>query len=169
MDRSISILLDRLRRISPMPEDDLLPAPLIITYQEIVSELAQYRHPDTIRPLIDSFGYGEADGAYWSTLHLLESFPWELVEPELKSAILTGLAGPSQWAAHMLGRKKSQAAVPSLVGLLKHDKPLVRASAVLALASIGDPAALEAVRGLLDDPSVEVRNEVRRAIDTLRE
>lgn len=152
-----------------MPDDDLLPAPLINTYQEIVSELAQYRHPETIRPLIDSFGYGEADGAYWSTLHLLESFPWELVEPELISALEAGMAGPSQWAAHMLGRKGSQAAVPHLIGLLKHDRPLVRASAVLALSTIGDPVAIEAVSALRDDPAVEVRNEVRRAIEKLKE
>ncbi|HWI60978.1 MAG TPA: HEAT repeat domain-containing protein [Symbiobacteriaceae bacterium] len=168
MDKSVASLLDRLRRISPMPEDDLLPVPLINSYQEIVSELAQYRHPDTIRPLIDSFGYGEADGAYWSTLHLLESFPWALVEPELIAAIQAGMSGPSQWAAYMLGRKRSQPAVQFLIGLLQHDKPLVRASAVLALASIGDPAAIEALTALRADPAVEVRNEVRRAIDTLQ-
>ncbi|HYG59039.1 MAG TPA: HEAT repeat domain-containing protein [Symbiobacteriaceae bacterium] len=163
----VAAMHSRLRKISPMPDDDLLPAALIATYQEIVADLARYRHPESIRPLIDSFGYGEANGAYWSTLHVLESYPLELVEPELIAALGSGMSGPSQWSAYMLGRCRSRAAVAPLVSLLGHEKPLVRASAVMALGMIGDGSARSAVEALRDDPAPEVRNEVRRALRSM--
>ncbi|MDF2628128.1 MAG: hypothetical protein K0R39_1959 [Symbiobacteriaceae bacterium] len=151
-----------------MPEDDFLTEPLLSTYQEIISELSQHKDPVCIRPLIDSFGYGEAQGVYWSVVHLLESFPPEMVVPELLAAVQTRLAGPCLWAAYMLGRSRSAAAVPHLTDLLKHDKPLVRAGAVMALGMIGEAEGLKAVQALREDPDPEVRNEVRHVLSQQR-
>lgn len=160
----VAALLGRLRTITPMPEDEFLAEPLLSMYQEIITELAQHKDPVSIRPLIDSFGYGEAQGLYWSVLHLLESFPQEMVVPELIAAVQTKLAGPSMWASYMLGRSHSREAVPHLIELLKHDKPLVRAGAVMALGMVGDAEGLAAVKALGDDPDPEVRNEVRHVL-----
>lgn len=147
-----------------MPDDEFLHEPLLAMYQEIITELAQHKDPVCIRPLIDSFGYGEAQGLYWSVLHLLESFPPEMVTPELIAATQTRLAGPSMWASYMLGRSRSQEAVPHLIELLDHDKPLVRAGAVMALGMIGSAEGIRAIEALKEDPDPEVRNEVRHVL-----
>jgi hypothetical protein len=147
-----------------MPDDEYLAEPLLAMYQEIITELAQHKDPVCIRPLIDSFGYGEAHGLYWSVLHLLESFPVELVTPELIAALQTRLAGPCMWASYMLGRSRCVEAVPHLIDLLSHDKSLVRAGAVMALGMIGNEEGLTAVEALRNDPEPEVRNEVRHVL-----
>lgn len=164
MGSPVADLLNRLRAISPMPEDEFLPEPLLSTYQEIITELAQYKDPVCIRPLIDSFGYGEAQGLYWSVVHLLESFPQGMVIPELIAAVQTKLSGPCMWASYMLGGSRSEEAVPYLINLLSHEKPLVRAGAVMALGMIGDADGIKAIASLKDDPDPEVRNEVRHVL-----
>lgn len=166
---AISELITRLQKISPMPDDEFLTPALIDTYQDLIARMAATMNPRCIRPMVESFGSGEADGAYWSTLLSLERFPRELLDPELIAALDAGRAGPCQWAAFMLGRSRNRAAVPGLVRLLEHEQALVRAAATLALGQIGESSVREHLEALRGDPAVEVRNEVRRALQALEQ
>ena len=58
-------------------------------------------------------------------------------------------------------------AVPALRTSLGHESEHIRWKAVEALAEIGDPAAIDDLRALLDDPSPTVQGAARDAIEAL--
>ncbi len=68
-----------------------------------------------------------------------------------------------------LGRFKARTAVAPIVARLAGPDPAVRASAVEALARIGDTAVVPRVRGLLKDSSVEVRKATIAALGVLKD
>jgi HEAT repeat protein len=63
-----------------------------------------------------------------------------------------------------LGRMQSQAAVPSLLPMLKDTDKEVREQAADALGDIGDPAAIDALTAALKDAEPEVRQQAANAL-----
>jgi HEAT repeat protein len=70
-------------------------------------------------------------------------------------------------AATALARLHASAATSHLIGLLAAGFPDVRRAAAAALGDIGAQEALPALRALVDDPDVEVRKAVERAVQTI--
>jgi len=165
----------RLERISPMPDDGnpQLTVPLLAEYEEVVRQIeeavrqAPELDPALIRPLIASFGYGDAFGLYWATLHLLENFPSEQLRPALCEAVQTGKPGARMWSAYMLGRQRDRRDIPVLVDVLKDSMSEVRYYTLMALAMIRDPNAITAMESLLQDPDPKVRKAAIKYLDEL--
>ena len=168
-------LVARLERISPMPDDDSseLTVPLLAEYEQVIRQIeeaakqAPELDPALIQPLIASFGYGDAFGLYWATLHLLEDFPSEQLRPALCEAVQTGKPGARMWSAYMLGVQRDRHDIPVLVGALKDSMSEVRYYTLMALAMIGDSSATVAMESLLQDPDPKVRKAVRKYVDEL--
>lgn len=154
----IDDLISQLNQISP----DVLEK-----YEIIVKEFSVLKDPKCILPLINSFGYGEGNGVYWSALHLLEEFSVEQVDPLLIQRLKTGKKGTRMWAAYMLSRSKNTSAVDALINLLKDENELVRRNAAVALEMIGDCKAKPYLEAIKDDTSSEVRIAVERALNSL--
>lgn len=175
MDR-IDELIQALERLSPMPPDDSpeLTVERLRDYGEVISQIDEIVRGSEagldvrfIKPLIRSFGYGDAYEGYWPVIHILERYPAEILRPALREALQTGEPGARMWCAYMLGRYLSYEDVPVLVTALQDPKHKVRYNALGALAMIGDLAARPAMEVLLDDPVEEVRKEAERCIEAL--
>jgi hypothetical protein len=82
-DDQVNELIKRLQALSPMPNDRELTEKQLGEYHQIVYELAQLEDIRCIRPLIESFGYGNGNGVYWEVVHLLERFAIEETDPLL--------------------------------------------------------------------------------------
>ena len=67
------------------------------------------------------------------------------------------------------GRFKARAAVPTIVAMLAHADPKVRAAAAEALGKIGDTDATPRVRPLLKDESLDVRKAAIAAVAALKD
>ncbi len=164
---TIDELIDKLRRLSPMPEDGSLSTDIIDQYELLISQLADMSDPRCIGALLDSFGYGEGHGTYWKTLHLVESFPVEDVDPLLIDRLKRGSRGTKMWAAYMLGRSRNHSAITELILCLRDGDHLVRRNSAMALGMIGDPQVRTDLETCLDDPSEEVRVVAKGALKRL--
>lgn len=162
----IDDLINELKQISPMPDDNKISSGVLTKYEVIVREIALLKDPKCILPLINSFGYGEANGLYWTTLHLLEEFEIEQVDPLLINSLSTGEKGTKMWAAYMLGRSRNVSAVDELINLLKDPNEFVRHNAAMALGMIGDDRARPYLESINNDVSNEVRIAVERALNS---
>jgi len=163
----IDDLINELKQISPMLDDNKITSGMVTKYEVIVREIALLKDPKCILPLINSFGYGEANGLYWTTLHLLEEFEIEQVDPVLIKSLLYGEKGTRMWAAYMLGRSKNVGAVDELISLLKDTNEFVRHNATMALGMIGEIKARPYLEAIKNDNSNEVRIAVERALNSL--
>lgn len=169
MSDRVSELLVQLKKLSPMPEDDLLTEEMLDAYGEIIDELREFIDPRSIEPLIASFGYGDGFGVYWKTLQLLEQFDDEQVAPHLIAALRHGAPGARMWAAFMLGRSRNKQAIPDLIKCLHDDKEYVRVNSILALGMIGDPIIKHNIEKLRVDPSEDVQHAVEVALSRMRD
>ncbi len=175
MNEKMSELIARLEALTPMPDDDSpeLTASRLAEYEAVIGQIeavARQTHPldpRLIEPLIASFGYGDAFGLYWATLHLLEEFPSELLRPALCAALQTGKPGARMWCAYMLGVQRNRHDVPVLVRALHDPMSEVRYYALMALAMIGDASATVEMKNLLHDPARKVQKAARKYIDEL--
>jgi HEAT repeat protein len=163
----IDDIIKELNNISPMPDDDHLTKEVLIKYEVIIRKMALIKDPKCIFPLINSFGYGEANGLYWTVIHLLEEFEIEQVDPLLIESLSNGEKGTKMWAAYMLGRSRNNNAVDELIKLLKDTNELIRHNAAMALGMIGDNKAIPYLKEIKNDNSYEVRVAVERALDSL--
>lgn len=158
-----------------MPDDDSpeLTASRLAEYEAVIGQIAaltrqtHLRDPRLIEPLIASFGYGDAFGLYWATLHLLEEFPSEILRPVLGAALQTGRPGARLWCAYMLGVQRNRHDVPVLVRALQDPMSEVRYYALMALAMIGDASVTTEMRKLLHDPVRKVQQAARKYIEEL--
>ncbi len=164
MDDRVEQLISQLRALSPMPEDELLTEEQVDTYGRIIDELLQFKDPRAIRPVLDSFGYGDGYGVYWAAVHFVESFNEAEVLPHLIAAVQSPNPGSRMWAAALLGWGRYKDAIPHLLALLKDPKDLVRAHAVVALGSIGDESCRKHIEQLRQDPSSDVQHAVEVAL-----
>jgi hypothetical protein len=169
-------MIQTLEKLSPMPSDDSpqLTVERLESYGEVIAQIDEIvRGPgaerDTrfIKPLIRSFGYGEAYEGYWPVIHILEKYPADTLRPSLREAVEMGEPGARMWCAYMLGRHRNLEDVPVLIAALKDPKPKVRYNALKALAMIGDLAAKPVMKALLNDPVEEVRKMARECIEAL--
>ena len=146
MKDEVQDLLTQLNELIPMP-DDLDPSAseesqdhyyLAITrYDAIVAQLAEYKDPRCIEPLLASFGYVDGNEVYERTLYLLEGFEPELLEPYLLPALRHENKGTRYWAAILAMHMRYKAAIPDLLALLDDEAEHIRANAVSALGVIG--------------------------------
>lgn len=158
----ISKLMENLQELSPMPRDEELVSEeeLVIKYQEVVMELYENSSLitlDSIPDLLNAFGLGTGFGLYWNILHILEHFPWEVLEPKLISALDNRNPGTRMWALTILRRGKSKNALPAIEGLLNDPENMVRAEATLSLGVIGGRQMIPLINRMSQDPSREVR------------
>jgi hypothetical protein len=160
----IDELINQLKQISPMPDDDKITSAILTKYEVIIREIAVLKDSKCILPLINSFGYGEANGLYWITLHLLEEFEIHQVDPLLIKSLSTAEKGTKMWASYMLGRSKNIEAVDVLTNLLKDTNEFVRYNTVMDLGMIGEIRAKEYLEAMKNDNSDEVRIAVERAL-----
>ena len=93
-------LIRRLAAISPMPEDDKLTEELYHRHERLMQEIRPILDEDFIEPLLNSFGYGDANEGYWPVLHMLERLPLEMVHGALIQVMKTGASGPRKWGGH---------------------------------------------------------------------
>jgi HEAT repeat protein len=70
-------------------------------------------------------------------------------------------------AAEMLGRMRSDSAIPTLTRLLSDPEPGVRTATVSSLGALHATSAIEAIIPLLDDPNEYVREEVLTVLPQL--
>ena len=163
----IDILINELKQISPMPDDNKITSEMLTKYDLLIREISLLKDPKCILPLINSFGYGEANGLYWTIIHLLEEFEIAQVDPLLIKSLSTGKKGTKMWAAYMLGRSKNIKAVNKLINLLKDTNEYVRLNAVMALGMIGESKAKPYLEEIKNDKSKGVRIAIERALNSL--
>lgn len=108
-------------------------------------------------------------------LHLTETFAWDPADfnfygaqQELTKLVRSKSPLIRRDAARRLG-EQLKTAHPQLVAALKDKDPMVRIQVALALAAIGDPTALPAVKAALRNPEEDdsVREALQQARDTL--
>lgn len=176
MSNCIDVLIQRLRELSPMPSDDSPQMTLerLISYGEIIHLIDKIVHgsetggdPQFIKPLIDSFGYGDAYEVYWTVIHILEKYPLDHLRPALREAVEMGEPGARMWCTYMLGRQRNSEDVPLLIAALQDSEYKVRYNTLTALAMIGDLAAKPAMEALLNDPVEQVRKGAREYVRKL--
>lgn len=157
-------LIKHLQALSPMPNDHELTEKQLSDYHQIINELSQLEDRRCIKPLIESFGYGNGIGVYWGAVHLLERFAVEETDPLLLSALESENPGTRQWSALMLGRSENQQAIPILLQLLNDSMEMVRAEAVVALGRFQKEEIRRQLLKLIDDPSKEVQAALKIAL-----
>lgn len=160
MDKKLVGLIEELKTISPMPEDEKLTQELLVKYETILTELSGYRDSSIITPLIESFGYGNAYELYWMTLHLLEKLDLDKLYRTLLEKIDNGEKGSRLWSAYMLMRFRNPDAAPVITKLLDDPNELIRAQALETL-SVLDPENVKGYFTLLkNDPSKVVKEKI---------
>jgi HEAT repeat protein len=162
-------LLSELKNISPMPDDVELNEAILKKYEKLIRDIILLKDPRFITPLVNSFGYGEGFGLYWSVLHFLEEFTVEQVDPILIKCLRFGEKGPKMWAAYMLGRSRNTDAVNILINLLNDENELTRVNTAIALGMIGESKVRHFLEKSLNDPSERVRDAVKKALENLSE
>ena len=176
MNNRIDELIRELEQLSPMPDDESpnLTVERLDRYGEVIDQIRELvdrspsgKDPRLIKPLIRSFGYGDAYESYWPVISTLERFPSEVLRPALRDAVQAGDRGARMWAAYMLGVQRNRADVPVLIAALKDPEWKVRLNALEALTMIGDLSAKAAMEELLDDPVEEVRKVAKEDVKAL--
>ena len=176
MSDHIDALIQTLKELSPMPSDGSpqLSVERLRSYGEVIDQINEIvrgseagRDTRFIKPLIQSFGYGDAYGGYWPVIHILEKYPVDILRPALREAVERGEPGARMWCAYMLGRQRNLEDVPVLIAALKDSESKVRYNTLEALAMIGDLSAKTAMEALLDDPIEEVRKMAKECIEAL--
>jgi hypothetical protein len=168
-------LIERLRPVSPMPADGSpeLSLERLSVYERLMQETWQHVVEDgemaeeLLVPLINSFGYGDGFGLYWTTLHILEKYPLDRLRPALLEAVQNGERGSRMWSVYMLGIQRNPIDVPVFLRALKDPEYDVRYYALMALGAIGTRDAVPAMEELLADPAAKVRKAAREYTDRL--
>lgn len=169
MAEDIETLLQRLQAISPMPPDWEATDEQLQEYKYIIHALWELKDSRCLRPLIESFGYPTGHGLYWTTLHLLEQFGSELLDPILLSYLQHPNPGTRMWSIMMLMRSRNKEVIPALITLLEDSNEYVRAEAASALGVLIGESAQQYLLPLKVDESAEVRSAVKHIFKMLDE
>ncbi len=176
MDDRRDKLFQALEELSPMPSDDStqLTVERLRSYNEVIARIGEIvssskseRDTRFIKPLMRSFGYGDAYESYWPVIHILEEYPADILRPALREAVETGEPGARMWCAYMLGVQRNPEDVPVLIAALEDPEYGVRRNALKALAMIGDLSAKPAMEALRSDPIDEIRKMAQECIEAL--
>lgn len=177
-DNYVSNLINRLSKLSPMPDDDdpALTAERLDNYSDITIEIYNFlkqpereKDPKLIKALILSFGYGDGNEVYWTTISALEKFPLEVLHPALVEFLEIGERGARMGCAKILGRVRDPRDVPVLCKALSDAETQVRINTLEALTLIGDMAAEEPMKKLLGDADEEVKKYAQVCLDALHD
>lgn len=100
-------LLARLARLGPLPDDDAVTQEQLNEFGDIIDRIATAPpDPAYIRPLLNTFGYGDGFAGYVHGANaLLKQDRGAVVEAALDT-LETGRAGPRQWAMETLRRMR---------------------------------------------------------------
>ena len=101
-------LLDRLARLGPLPNDDAITQAQLDEFGDIIDRIGAFvpPDPDYIRPLLDTFGYGDGFALYVHGANaLLRQDRVAVVEAALDT-LEAGRDGPQQWAMETLRRMR---------------------------------------------------------------
>lgn len=169
MNPHINQLLEQLKQMSPMPDDDIVTQEQLDAYAAIFDKIRgeTQRDPDirVVPALLASLGYPDYYELYQSILLIMVKFSDQQLLPHLIEAVQHAPKGGRQWAALYMGYTKDPIVIPYLLTLLSDPEEHVRAHAITALGSISDPSTRSAVASLLEDPSLEVRDAVECALE----
>lgn len=168
MAETVQDLIQQLKQISPMPDDNDLTDEVLEKYGNLVEKLEKTNDPAIIAPLLYSIGFYDAYGGYWTVLHIVEKFGILTTLPHLIEAAKKGQRGTRYWVARMLGGIGTPEVVPSLITLLNDPEEKVRAVAIRFLSRDGNPEFLQYIKPLENDPSPEVREAVKIAYYYMR-
>jgi len=130
--------------------------------------------PVDVSVLLSSFGVGDGYEVYWTTVHLIESFPDEhLLYSFIQQATKSPNPGTRKWCCLLLGRRRSIDDLPFLLDRLKDEVPAVRTAALLygiaLLAQVYPlPQAIPVVAELLNDKQESIREYAREDLATLQ-
>ena len=180
----LSVLLTELQAISPMPSDEELVAlpeegsRQLDKYVELLEEIWQETKaefpPEVVPVLLASFGVGDGYEVYWTTVHLIESFPDEhVLYTFIQQATKSPNPGTRKWCCLLLGRRRSLDDLPFLLERLQDEVPAVRTAALLyGIALLAQayplPQAMPVVAELLNDEQASIREHAREIMATLR-
>ncbi len=181
--QGLSVLLAKLLALSPMPSDEELEAlseegsRRLERYVELIQEIRQETEAafpvEVVSVLLSSFGVGDGFEAYWSTLHLIESFPdehslYSLIQKASKSPN----PGTRKWCCLLLGRRRKIEDLPFLLDRLKDDVPAVRQEALYGISMLAQtypvPQAIPKVTELLNDELASIREYAREVMAKLQ-
>ena len=129
--------------------------------------------PEVVSVLLSSFGVGDGYEVYWTTVHLIESFPDEhALNAFIQQASKSPNPGTRKWCCLLLGRGRSIEDLPFLLARLKDEVPAVRTAALLygiaLLAQVYPlPQAIPTVAELLNDEEESIREYAREVMATL--
>jgi HEAT repeat protein len=167
-----------------MPSDEeLLAKPeegkrRLDTYVELIGAIQQAIQVDfpkeAVTALLASFGIGDGFGIYWTTLHLVESFPDEEVLYSLVQQGSTSLnPGTRKWCCYLLGRRHNINDLPFLLDRLNDEVPDVREAAlcygIAMLAQVHKlPQALPAVAQMINDEQETICECAKEVMATLK-
>jgi HEAT repeat protein len=157
-------LIEQLKQISPMPDDDDLTDEILLRYYTLIEELGKTGDPVIIDPLLYSIGFLDGEGTYDAVVYFLEKFELAEVLPHLIEATQRGQRGTRYWSARMLGRIGTLEVVSTLIAMLDDPEEEVRVEAIRALAKSDDPNFVQYIKPLENDPSPEVRRAVERVL-----
>ncbi len=178
-------LLAQLQAISPMPSDEELMAlseegsRRLNKYIELLKAIKQetrLKFPiEVVLTLLLSFGIGDGYEIYWTTVHLIESFPekhalYALVQQASRSPN----PGTRKWCCLLLGRRRRIEDLPLLLERLEDAVPAVRIAALLygiaALAQVYSlREAIPVVAKLLNDEQDSIRENAREVLVVLED
>jgi HEAT repeat protein len=180
----LSVLLAKLEAMSPLPSDEELGAlpeegsRRLDDYVELLKAIKQETQAEfplkTVSVLLLSFGVGDGYGAYWTTVHLIESFPdTSSLYTFIQQASKSPNPGTRKWCCLLLGRRRSIDDLPFLLERLKDEVPAVRLAAlsygISMLAQVYPlPQAIPVVTELLNDEEEAVRKCAQELMTTLR-
>lgn len=175
-------LLDALRSISPLPDDEALAnAPeLIDQYAELLRGIAEDIDtqfvPEAVASVLQSFGVGDGYGAYWTAVHFIERGGGDAIYPLVRDAVRTGAPGTRKWGCLLLARRRDPQNLQLFLGCLADPETEVVAEAVggirlLALANrIPASVAQDIVprlRPLLSHPREAIAVEARDVLNAM--
>jgi hypothetical protein len=162
MSDRLNELIAQLENLSPMLEDKHLSEQVLIEYERIVTEISNYKDPAVISPIVNSFGYGEGFGLFWTAMQFLETFEPKDLNAILLNAIVAGERGSRLWATRMLMRARNYDAIPKVVTLLDDPNAQIRVQALRALSVLDSTKIEDYISKLDEDSSPEVRSETIR-------
>lgn len=101
-------LLDRLARLGPLPNDDAIAQAQLDEFGDIIDRIQSFvpPDPDYIRPLLDTFGYGDGFALYVHGANALLRQDRDAVVEAALDTLEAGRDGPRQWAMETLRRMR---------------------------------------------------------------
>ena len=101
-------LLDRLARLGPLPNDDAIAQAQLDEFGDIIDRIGAFvpPDPDYIRPLLNTFGYGDGFALYVHGANALLKQEREAVVAAALDTLEAGRDGPRQWAMETLRRMR---------------------------------------------------------------